>query len=386
LQGIDYGLVDKKQYDDAVKLIDQYYNQLLADASQSAKDINEFNQISKDLEIQKYDELISAAQKFGQDASVLIAARTQAQLSEQDRKFNELKKIFDEFLNTPAGRYFFGAGQPVQTPPPDTTELEKSIENIKEQIIGVLSAGATDALFSRIQQDFELQAEQVEELKNIRLDAIEEEEQALTESFDRRELSKRQLEASQKQLALERIEAEKKAEQQMNAIKRKQDIANRVRALFDIALQTAVNVTKVATTPALIPYVIGLGAAQAAAVLAQPLPKYKKGTLSVKGVGTEDTELALLQPGEAVIPTETNKKYHPAIKAIYENKVRPEVLNSFVNLQLKGGLTEKKSASGSAVDLYALARIIRKNDGVTIKNIGDLARILSSDNYNYRRS
>jgi phenylpyruvate tautomerase PptA (4-oxalocrotonate tautomerase family) len=44
----------------------------------------------------------------------------------------------------------------------------------------------------------------------------------------------------------------------------------------------------------------------------------------------KDTIPAWLNEGEAVIPTETNKAYHPTIKAVYDGTVPPETLNTFV--------------------------------------------------------
>lgn len=66
-------------------------------------------------------------------------------------------------------------------------------------------------------------------------------------------------------------------------IKRKQAIDDKVTALFQIAINTAVAVSKLLSDTALagtplIPILIALGAAQAALVLAQPIPKFRTGT------------------------------------------------------------------------------------------------------------
>lgn len=255
-------------------------------------------------------------------------------------------------------------------------QTEQIKENLKFDVVLTGVDGTVDALVANLDQ----QREAIEEFRDEQLAAIEEEEQALLDSYERREIGKRELEQQNKQLALDRVAAEKKAESELNAIKRKQDIANRAQKIFEIGIATARNaVEQPGIAGALIPFWIGLGAIQAAAVLAQPLPKYKKGTLSVKGVGSEDSELALLQPGEAVIPTETNRKYHPAIKAIYKGTIKPEVINEFVNLKLKGG-NHTKETTRESIDLYALARIIRKNNNVTISNWGDLAKFIQSEN------
>jgi len=78
-----------------------------------------------------------------------------------------------------------------------------------------------------------------------------------------------------KKSAIEEKYAKKAAD-----LKRKQAIADKLGALFQIALNTAIGVTSatsmVATIP-LVPFIIAAGALQAAAVLAKPIPAYKEG-------------------------------------------------------------------------------------------------------------
>ena len=268
-------------------------------------------------------------------------------------------------------------------------EAAEKVKELKEQLIFDAIGAGFEILFSNINAGFEDSIEVINDIKDAQIAAIQEEEEALNESYESRKIGKRELELEQERLTKQRVAAEKKAEKELNEVRRKQDIANRAQSLFNIAIGTAQNVVqKPGLTGELIPFWIALGAVQAAAVLAQPLPKYKKGTLSVGGVGSEDTELALLQPGEAVIPTETNRRYHPAIKAIYHGKIKPDDINNFVNLKLRGDYSSSEArpvmAKMDTSDLYALGRIMKKNDGVYVKNIGELAAMIA-DSYNPRR-
>lgn len=96
-------------------------------------------------------------------------------------------------------------------------------------------------------------------------------------------------EAKQKELAAAGDNEEKKSKIEENyakkaaALKRKQAIADKLGALFQIALNTAIGATnaasKVVTLP-LVPFIIAAGALQAAAVLAKPIPAYKDGVKS----------------------------------------------------------------------------------------------------------
>lgn len=116
-------------------------------------------------------------------------------------------------------------------------------------------------------------------------------------------------------------------------IKRQQAQADKNQALFNIAINTAVGVSKAVPNPYLIALTLALGAAQAAVVSARPLPQYNKGTKFVKGqdVGNKDSVLAHLTVGEAVIPREANKKHKALISGIIDGTLDPGVLDFVLN-------------------------------------------------------
>jgi hypothetical protein len=98
-------------------------------------------------------------------------------------------------------------------------------------------------------------------------------------------------EAMARELSAKGITDEKKAEieakyaRKVSETKRKQAIADKASALFQIALDTAIAVMKVTGQTGIgavfaVPIVIALGALQAAAVLAKPIPKFKDGVKS----------------------------------------------------------------------------------------------------------
>lgn len=295
-------------------------------------------------------------------------------------------------------------------------EAEKKVADLTNELNKKIGEEAEALLFQGLNDAFETQLQNINDLKDEQLQAIDDENKKIEEAYANRLIGKRQFELEQERLTKERIKAEEQAEKKLNSIRKKQDIANKAKALFEIYLNTRRSVTAIQADPTiptvakppLISASIIFGGIQAASVLAQPLPKYKKGTLAVMGKsedisyeggrgtmrvvgsGSEDTELALLQPGEAVIPTDTNRKYHPAIKAIYENKIKPQDINQFVTMRLRGDISRDTKAEGPVMakmdiaDLYALGRIMKKNDGVTVKNIKELASIFA-DSYNPRR-
>jgi hypothetical protein len=122
-------------------------------------------------------------------------------------------------------------------------------------------------------------------------------------------------------------------------------------------------------------------------VLATPLPKYAKGTLSVPGAGNQDTVHSLLTPGEAVIPQQQNREYHDTIKAIYHKSIPSRDLNNFVNMKMKNINTSSVSIDyerwGRAT-ASELAWLLRGKNKTDIGNVQEFADALSV-NFDPRR-
>jgi len=99
-----------------------------------------------------------------------------------------------------------------------------------------------------------------------------------------------------------------------------------------------------------------------------------------------DSVHAILQPGEAVIPTKTNRAYHPTIKAIYEKKISPSEINNFVMSRTSSAGRQSVTAS---VDTYALSRALGKNKTVEVGNANMIGRAMAKEllrGQNLRRS
>lgn len=204
------------------------------------------------------------------------------------------------------------------------------------------------------------------------LAGIDEEKTANDDALKHRLITKE--EYDQKSTELENKKAKKEAE-----IKRKQAQIDKEQALFGIFLKTAESLIAAWLNPATAPLttsaVLTIAGIETAAVLAKPIPKFKKGTLSVPGHGTEDSVHALLQPGEAVIPTEINKKYHKAVQAIYSGSISPKDFNDFVNSR-----NNNHGSGMNTTDVYMLTKAINKNNRVNIGNLDELARHIASLN------
>ncbi len=115
---------------------------------------------------------------------------------------------------------------------------------------------------------------------------------------------------------------EKKHDREMAEMKRKQAIADKAAALTQIAINTALAVTKVLSqtgvaAPAVIPLIIGTGAVQATVVASKPIPSYYFGGNTGPEYGNLDSlggKMAIVHPNEEIIPAAVTQT--PAFAAL----------------------------------------------------------------------
>jgi hypothetical protein len=183
------------------------------------------------------------------------------------------------------------------------------------------------------------------------------------------------------------IITEEQYQEKLKKLKIKQARADKEAAIFSASISFAEALVNVLTIkpasaiPVATAFAAAIGGLNLAKIIATPLPKFNKGTLSVAGVdmGT-DTVHAMLRPGEAVIPVDTNKAYHPAIKAIYQKKISPAEINSFVLNKLSGkGSMGKDTQITASVDSYALGRVMGKNRDVNVGNASVVGKIIANE-------
>lgn len=218
----------------------------------------------------------------------------------------------------------------------------EAAEKEKQQRLDILNAifdaakNAASAYFDILSKQAENQIALLESVKNTELKSIDERLKANKLSLDSRLIGEKEFRSNEANLLLKKQQTEDEARKKENQIRHKQDISNRNQKLFEIAIATARNI---AENPELYILYAALGAAQAALVLSRPLPQYyAKGTLKVPGQsGAGDSVNAWLTPGEAVIPVDNNKAYHPAVRAIYNKTIDPQLINRFVLWAEKNG-------------------------------------------------
>lgn len=149
------------------------------------------------------------------------------------------------------------------------------------------------------------------------------------------------------------------AEKKRKVIQEKQAKADKAKAIFDIAIQTAINVTKALGTPPVPNFVAAaiagvLGAAQLGLVASRPLPKFRKGTRYLeRGVNPLgiDTIPILANEGERIISTEENAR------------IPRYVSNADIPRLIKRGLSAEEVRSKpqqAAIDYDKLGRAVAK--------------------------
>jgi hypothetical protein len=131
----------------------------------------------------------------------------------------------------------------------------------------------------------------------------------------------------------ERIEAE--YNKKIAAIKRKQAITDKVQALFNIGMNTAIGVTKATAQLGafglpVVTWIKILGALQAAAVIATPLPKFFKGVKDFKGgpavVGEKGMELVETPKGSFLTPDKATTMLLPEHSTVHTHEKTIEKL------------------------------------------------------------
>ncbi|KQC33963.1 hypothetical protein AAU57_11960 [Nonlabens sp. YIK11] len=174
--------------------------------------------------------------------------------------FEEMQEAYQRFLDG-GGQGGFGAF--AQTMADQFKAANEQIADLSEQI-GRELINTTNAIFDNRQQRIE--------------DDIQRNNDYYARLLDNERLSTEQRD----QLEAEREAKNRQLEKKKRGEQRKQAIFNKTVALAEIAINTALAVSKVTAqaglaAPLLIPAIIALGAAQAATVLATPIPRYKTG-------------------------------------------------------------------------------------------------------------
>lgn len=220
------------------------------------------------------------------------------------------------------------------------------IENNQQKIQAAQQAAS--AIIETFNTILNTQIQNKEDELKLLQESYDAEDEELQFRLEKRLIGAGDFEKEQNRIKEQRIVSEKKIQTEIIKLKKQEDIANRAKALFEIAINTAVGISRLLGQPFasfLIPLTAVLGAAQVAAVLATPLPKYQKGTKYLergKNPSGVDTIPIMANEGERIIPTQRNLKYWEVYNALDENRWNEFVENKYIYPALKNQISQHR--------------------------------------------
>lgn len=316
--------------------------------------------IAKDKEIiknsQSTDEQILAAKKDLADQEAKLAKGT------TDNYSNEDQKRLDSALSIVSG-----------------------IEEAYTALFGLISALNQQSISA------------AESNRDSELQSYDDQLSSLEKLNERKAISDREYERRKSALLESRTKAEKKANDEIKKLKQEQAENDKLKAIFDTIINTAVAVTKFLASGNIALSIIAgaTGALELATIISTPIPKFYEGEKFVKRGKNKpgrDTIPAMLNEGERVVTTEKNKKYWDLYEAIDGGKLdryieERHVLPKLLKLKKQSEEQRQKSfAESVAASLltvnggitgYEMNRIFSK--GIHIKNADEVGKHMAKE-------
>jgi hypothetical protein len=329
----------------------------------------------------KQDEIDAFNQRGDNSASA--TQRLNDRLAEIDKKANEKKQKLSQDANQKIAGYerdltkakqdeqtkqTENAVQNAETEKQDTLKIRQEIFEKSKELANELFD--LNAAFSQA-KIANLEGEKDENQKRYDDDLA-----ALQTQLDNRLITEQQFNLRKKDLDNKKAADEKEIQKKINEVKKKQDVANRVRALFEIGLNTAVAITRLGRDPGypaatpLVVLVSALAAIQAAAVLAQPLPKYKRGTNYLRRMNGEpigdDTIPIYADEGERIVPRNQNIRHWKIYESLDNNSFDKLIREKYVAPALMQQQRDfEMTRENNFTNNIAKSIVLNSNNGVT---------------------
>lgn len=349
-----------------------------------------------ELELSKF--LIDLSKKTAEEQSKALDVRRENLLSGVgEASIGDLNQIKDE-LQTISALKISAAKGDADTIKSINDQLVKDLSDIDRQIadnfINTLNQIADVAVqvFSSIAEiqnnNSQARIDVLEKEQERQFELLDAEQQKLQEQRNKNLISEKTFENKSAELKQLRVKTEKDINAKITEEKRKQATLDRALKVFEITIQTALNIVKVFPNIFLQALAGALGALQIAAVLSAPLPTFKKGTkrksdTGMAIVGEEGEEAVLLPQGSKVIPHRQTKEHENVFDAIYDNRFEKFVNQNYIApalLKQKAEFEKQKQQNfaqnvansfmlqnnNSGIDEYAMMRVMNK--GISLKN------------------
>lgn len=257
------------------------------------------------------------------------------------------------------------------------TQAENELANLKKEVTQAAVNFAKEITDNFFQSNIDNLTAQGQ----AQSDASDAQAAKLQDELNRKVISQKQYNAQLAALEKKKAADQKIIDAQIAEEKRKQAIANKLLGIFNIGINTAEAVIKteaelgfILAAP-LIPFIIALGAIQAAAVAAQPLPKFHKGRLAQIDASEE---MAIIRKDETIFNPDQSRQYAPTFRAIYNGSIKPQLINDYVNLKLKGDFRQNSHTLDTKKLAYDIAWVLRdQNVMANIKNPDELGKSIA---------
>ena len=321
-------LEKRKQLEE--KYLQDQYDQLISNIDRS-----------KDIKIQKAIEEFNEIGDFTEEAQKRLAKRIEnIELGILRSKINNTKEGTNERLQLEIEYQEKVKALGIKANEDANKDAQIQLENrraIRDQAIQTAQSIA-DSIFEINRNANDAQIAEIERVKEAEFKALDDTLAANQRNFDDRLIGAKEFRDTEKKLQAQKQAADDAARKKENEIRRKQDAADKEQKLFSIILSTATGIMNIwsqfgaypPVAAALTALLAGIAAAQTAAVLSAPVPKYYKGTRYVDEQGVYpsgiDTVDAKLTKGERVITVDDNKKnWH-----LYE-AIRTKQFDKYIN-------------------------------------------------------
>lgn len=353
------------------------------------EDVLKENKIEIPVAIDAEEPIQDARLRFNQLKAALEAEGINIDISLDDLSLNNLKaevaKLVIEMqkeiviplkLEVPEDRKFVtmntGINEVVKSDLELWFERNEQILNSSVDLLNDLAA-----LYDQYQQN---RIDQINEERDIKLAALDTEQQSIDDQLKKRRLSETEAQKLTEELTAKRLATEAAAAKKEQALKKKQFDIDKAAALIQIIINTAEAVTAALTIPPPAGTILAAlnaaaGAAEGALVAGQPNP-YKKGTKSAKEglalVDEEGTEaiyrgrLTTLEKGDKVLTAPKTKTYGAVLDSMIDNTFDRYIMKTYV-----APVLEKQVKQDKAVKQKTFAQniteslIINKQAGLT---------------------
>lgn len=291
-----------------------------------------------------------------------------------EKELKYAKKLLNTLINTGGG----------------SDEIEAMKERIASinEAISEIGISDIDSYKEKLSERIDYIKDTINEIGNIvdnlyqkNIDSLERYQEKLIEFYDKQYELAENDKAQQELITKEKERKEKELNKKILKERQKQAKAEKLFAIFDIGIATAVNVAKSSLKPYLIPYIIALGIAQAATVISKPIPQYRYGTKNkehqggLAELGEGGVSEVVLEPGKKpyLTPSKSTYMYLEKGTKVYPNidDYRKSTMLASINMQNISNKSKGNDINFDMID-WSIGKEIKKgfrnvNTNISIK-------------------